>query len=127
MPKCKECGKDEWVIVAHQGAMERWRCGFCAWETDVHVYEATMNPQVPAEEGEVFLIHAVWESTPGRAEVKSFLSIFPRLNKSSSSDIVRLIRLGQPIEVGRFSELELRALEPRLRSMNIELIKNIDP
>jgi hypothetical protein len=38
-----------------------------------------------------------------------------------------MIRLGQPIEVGRFSELELRALEPRLRSMNIEFIKNIDP
>ena len=124
MPKCKECGSDEWLVVARRGPMERWKCGFCGWETDVHIYDATMNPQIPTEEGHVFLVHAVWRSIPGLNEIKSFLSMFPQLNKKSSSDIVRMIRLGQPIEVGRFSELELKSLESKLSAMSVDLIKN---
>lgn len=126
MVNCRECGCDKWTVVSHQGPLERWRCNACGWEADVHVYDPKMIPNIPEGGKEVFMVHAIWHSTPSLDDVKNFQSIFSQLKNKPISDIIKMIRLRQRIEIGIFDNSELEPLVSKLNSLGVELIKTRD-
>lgn len=118
---CEKCGGEKWKVISNQGPLEKWRCERCGQELDVHVFNPKHDPPLPPNREPVYLVSALWYSIPKIDDVRYFHSLFFELKKLSVVDLIRMIRLGQRIEVGRVRVSEFEFLKSDLERLGVEL------
>ncbi|WP_141514137.1 hypothetical protein [Ramlibacter sp. WS9] len=121
MAKCLNCGAESWTVVERLGALETWRCDACGKEETMHVYKPGVDPVLPADLPPVFTVMARWTSKPTASQIGEMQVLFPRLKSLSAVSLLRKIRDEGVIELGRFTDSELKDREPQLKPLGIEL------
>ena len=119
MVKCTKCGGGSLTVVERVGSLETWRCEFCSHEETVHVYSPSHDLPLPKGSEPVFRLVARWNNQPTVDEIDALRALFPRLRAMSAPDLAKAARTRDQIELGRFTDSELKPLTPQLESLDI--------
>lgn len=121
MAKCINCGNEKWAVVARTGALETWRCETCGHEETVHVYAPQFDPALPKDLEPVFSLVASWRGRPSARDIAALQSLFPRTRSMSAVELMKKARDHERLDLGRFTESELRPLASQIESLGVEL------
>jgi len=119
--KCNNCGGERWTVISRVGAIETWRCLECSREEVVHVNAPLSAGDLPLSKEPVFQLMAEWSATPGAKEVESLRALFPRGKDLTLATMMRAAREKRQIELGRFTDTELRPMAAILETLNLKL------
>lgn len=119
--KCSICGGERWSVVGRVGALETWRCLECTREETVHVNVPLSEADLPVTLEPVFHLLVEWTSTPAARDIGTFQALFPRVKGVTFAAMVRAARERKRIDVGRFTESELRPMASTLESLSLVL------
>lgn len=118
--KCSNCNNERWSVVGRVGALETWRCLECGNEEVVHVNAPLSDVDVSNLEP-VFHLRVEWSTAPSARDLEVFQTLFPRVKGVTLAAMVRAAREHRKIEVGRYTESELRPMAESLQSLNLKL------
>lgn len=119
--KCSNCGEDRWTVINRVGAIETWRCLDCNHEEVVHVNAPISAGTQLLSREPVFELVVEWSAIPGVREVQLLHSLFPRVKGLTLATMIRAAREKRRIELGRFTDSELRSIEPSLETLSLQL------
>jgi hypothetical protein len=119
--KCSNCGGEQWTITDRIGAIETWRCLTCSKEEVVHVNAPISISDLPSNLEDVFRLVAEWVAIPCASDVESLRSLFPRVKDLTLATMTRAARERKTIELGRFTDSELRQMSSTLGSLRLKL------
>lgn len=119
--KCSNCGGERWTVISRVGAIETWRCLECSQEEVVHVNAPLSVGDLPLSNEPVFRLMAEWSATPGAREVESLRALFPRVKDLTLATMMRAAREKKQIELGRFTDTDLRPMAATLETLNLKL------
>lgn len=119
--KCINCGGERWTVISRVGAIETWRCLECSREEVVHVNAPLSAADLPLSKEPVFRLMAEWSATPGASDVESLRSLFPRVKDLTLATMMRAAREKKQIELGRFTDSELRPMAGALEALQLKL------
>lgn len=127
MEKCAKCGSNNWAVVSRIGALETWRCGSCGQNETVHVYDPALDPELVPDLEPVFAIVGRWISRPTQQQIAEAQALFPALQRLSGSLLMRKALGKSEIELGRFTESEMREIEPHLPRLGMKALRTQIP
>ena len=103
--------------------LETWRCGSCAHEETVHVFDPSSEPILPPNLEPVFQIIGRWPNKPSAEQISEVQNAFPALRKMSVSMLLRKAVAKSDIDLGRFTESEIRNLDAMLVRAGMAITK----
>jgi hypothetical protein len=121
MGKCAKCGAESFSVIERTGALETWRCESCGHEETVHVFDPANEPLLPEVLEPVFRVVGRWTSKPSTQQVSEIQASFPMLRNVPVSALLRKAMEKSDIELGRFTEVEMRNLVPLLQRLGMEI------
>jgi hypothetical protein len=119
MGKCEKCASETWSVVARLGTLETWRCESCGQEETVHVFDPANEPQLPVNLEPVCRIVGRWISRPSTQQMSEIQASFPALRNVPISTLLHKAIAQSDIELGRFTESEMRNLRPLLHRLGL--------
>lgn len=123
MAECKKCGFDNWLIIERVGALETWRCESCGEKEVVHVFDPASEPSLPENLAPVFRIVGRWTLRPSAQQIDEIRASFPNLRNVSVATLLRKAAAQSDVDLGRFTEAEMRNLLPMLQRVGMEIVK----
>ncbi|MET0268597.1 MAG: hypothetical protein ABW202_23635 [Duganella sp.] len=120
MAKCIKCGSESWSIIERTGALGTWRCDSCGGEETVHVFDPASEPMLPENLEPVFRITGRWVSKPSTQQISEIQTLFPMLRTVPVSALLRKAVEKTDVELGRFTESEMRKLAAKLQRLGME-------
>jgi hypothetical protein len=87
----------------------------------VHVNAPLSAGELPLSKEPAFRLMAEWSATPVAKEVESLRSLFPRVKDLTLATMMRAAREKKQIELGRFTDTELRPIAATLETLNLKL------
>ena len=119
--KCSDCGGERWEVIGRVGAIETWRCLGCSREEVLHVNTPVSFEELPSRKEPVFRLMAEWSAKPTAKEVDALHSLFPRVKDLKLATMLRAALEKKQIELGRFTDAELRPIQATLATLNLKL------
>lgn len=120
MAKCLKCGGNDWSVIEQVGAIETWRCNSCGATETMHVFKDLTPPDL-AGFGPVYQVLGMWSDKPSMQQVSDLKGMIPTLRNASVPGLLRKAIEKVEIDLGRFSEADLRNLEPRLNELGMKI------